>query len=881
MLDGVSAISYICLLYFISFFPGYMILFWIRSKVLINLPFFVRLPLTLALGLMTLTTLLFIVGFIIIDGNLPILISLFFITLFICHNLRHGLKNKVAINFKSFDNILPAILFMISLFHFSTAISIFRWPPPGDIFWHGMYVSILHYNRKITFNIAPYDPSLHSAPPISGFTGLHVLSADFSLWTGVFPAEAVFIVGGAVVILIPMLLYVSTNLLTKSRFLSLFAFLSVFLTSSDLEEWIVGYFYNGPYPNLFGFLAVLLFLINLVIISENQTDHPYTMHKRTSLLLIILAIFIIYPPFTAIPISYLLVSTFPRLRTFKRTVVTFREKDRLIIILSLMLALSSILVVLAFFYQNLFSQILHAILYRVRQIYGKEGSFKIRTSIFYDSIIGIAVILAGVASIFFIFKRIYINLSIFYMVMFLSIMFSLHPTFYPFFLLILPKRLLMMCSLISWIVLATIINHLSSNLFVNLRLEFTNRTYTLKFHASILVAIIITFLIFTPSLVSNLSFEQANRYSWFTRHGFADDYDVLLWVHKNVKINEVILDDFSFTSYYLHSFSVKNTTSLLWTLSDYKRERAIDALSFLKNPTNVSLFLNLIDKYSIRYVLVTSERGYYIWRDIGGENRYVSKPYTPAQYKSIFNKYPFLKLVFEKGNAGVYKVLPYTLEERNALKFDGTCSYIQVEDSVSLRFTKEFAISIHIKPEQLPAVDTFLVSKRGEYELSWRWNRKLALILNYTIVLESNKVFSYDDIGRWWHIIVVYDGTKAYLYVNGVLDSCSDVNLTIPSNNSPLDIGCRKDLKNNPFGFIPQSIIKEVIIYNHSLSPSEVERLARGNLIKEGLVLYLPLNEGSGALALDRSSYGNNGVIYSATWTNYYVVIVNSIPYDV
>jgi hypothetical protein len=61
-----------------------------------------------------------------------------------------------------------------------------------------------------------------------------------------------------------------------------------------------------------------------------------------------------------------------------------------------------------------------------------------------------------------------------------------------------------------------------------------------------------------------------------------------------------------------------------------------------------------------------------------------------------------------------------------------------------------------------------------------------------------------------------------------------------------------------------------VRVYNRALSASEVADLYNNPYAgpTQGLVLWLPMNEGTGASVADKSGQGNNGTIYGATWVS-------------
>ena len=881
MLNETSAVLNIGLLYLFSFFLGYLILLWARPKGLPNLPFFAKLPVYLTLGLLTLTILLFVTGLVRISGYIFIVTTLFSLSLIIYYHLKSKSRIETKTDFISFDNIVPAALFIITFLHFSTVIAIFRWPPPGDVFNHGLYASILVYNQKVGFTLAPYAPSVQIFPML---TGLHVLSAALSMLTGVFPGEAVFIIGGAIVILIPLLLYSLSYILTHSKLLSLFAFLSTFLIGPGLAQWVFGYFYNGPYPNLFGFLAILLFLIYHIASSEIQVDRKSSMRDKALALVIILGVLFVYPPFAIFPILYLLVSALYEgkiVKAFKN--ITIRRKS--VFLLSLFLAITVLFIALFMTTnQEFLFQIVQGLSLYGSRLYGRRG-YAVCASIFYTSVIGIAILVAGTVSIFFVVKHLHAKLALFYLVVFVPVMFSLHPYFFPIFSFILPNRSLMICSLISWVLISVLLSHVFVNSkHVSVRLAFKNRLCKRQISLSKVVAVaLIILLAFTPSLFSNFAFEPAHSYSWLMRHGFSNDYDVLLWIHENVQPSDLIMNDYSYTSRYLQSFSIKNVTAKINLNSDYERNRTIEVQDFWRNPTSISLFIKLVENYNISYILVTSERGYLNWVVIDGDNRYTSKPFTPAEYKTTFSNNPCLELIFEKGDAGIYKVskLPEVVS-MYALEFDGVDDYIRVEHNESLSSLTAVTMAIWMNPSELPSRDTFLISKLKAIdglELAWRWDRRLALYINNTIILQSSKVFDSVDLGKWWHIVVVYDRSKAYIYINGEIDASRSYSGGVAPNTAPLGIGCRNP--NNPYGFAPPIISDDICVYNRALLPDEIEQLYKGSNITNGLVLYLPLEAGEGNIAYDQSGLNNHGTIYGATWVQYDVLIIDSFSYRI
>lgn len=94
----------------------------------------------------------------------------------------------------------------------------------------------------------------------------------------------------------------------------------------------------------------------------------------------------------------------------------------------------------------------------------------------------------------------------------------------------------------------------------------------------------------------------------------------------------------------------------------------------------------------------------------------------------------------------------------------------------------------------------------------------------------TNNTYTHSlSTGIWYHLCVVYDGTKIKIYLNGsvVLDKAAQTSSL--TSVSSLHIGGSDNYYLNGY-------MNDVRYYNHALSPKEVEEIAKG------LVLHYPLN---------------------------------------
>lgn len=115
---------------------------------------------------------------------------------------------------------------------------------------------------------------------------------------------------------------------------------------------------------------------------------------------------------------------------------------------------------------------------------------------------------------------------------------------------------------------------------------------------------------------------------------------------------------------------------------------------------------------------------------------------------------------------------------------------------------------------------------------------------------------------REWHFfgIAWSSGGAVQLYLDGLPDRSYPFSGPICVNDNPILLG------REPGGRFGYGFIREVRIYNRALSSDEVKALYEGRDVRDGLMLYLPMDEGEGNVLYDRSGNNNHGTIYGATW---------------
>lgn len=131
-------------------------------------------------------------------------------------------------------------------------------------------------------------------------------------------------------------------------------------------------------------------------------------------------------------------------------------------------------------------------------------------------------------------------------------------------------------------------------------------------------------------------------------------------------------------------------------------------------------------------------------------------------------------------------------------------------------------------------------------------------------------------LNEWNHVAVVQSGHQAgetKLYINGVQNDNQTAIPRISYDSAKVRLGGQADFPNRFF----HGKISEVRLWNRPRSQGEIQRdmshRLRGD--EPGLTDYLPLSEGSGIIAKDRTSNPHNGKICNASWSQSLIPIVD------
>jgi len=299
-LDAISILLDILQVYLFSYSLGYNFEKLAKWHFFDNYPFLVKTILRTCFGTAILLPIFYVISLVIVSNLVfqAIFIGSLVSTLFRAYELRPGITNVVKRVFKENSNLALLAIGLATIAYFTRAVYIAQWPEPGDITWvHGPLVALISYYGKLPNTWFPITNLPLHYPP-----GFHVVVAFFNTSWNVYPAQAVLIYGASILPLLTLLVYSLSWIATRSVIASIAGSLSVlYVAQGRLDTWAVGYFYNGPYPNLLAFLLVIFFCGVLLVEDTRHGERRISAAVPTIGILCTLSLFMAYPPFALLP----------------------------------------------------------------------------------------------------------------------------------------------------------------------------------------------------------------------------------------------------------------------------------------------------------------------------------------------------------------------------------------------------------------------------------------------------------------------------------------------------------------------------------------------------------------------------------------------------
>jgi len=173
---------------------------------------------------------------------------------------------------------------------------------------------------------------------------------------------------------------------------------------------------------------------------------------------------------------------------------------------------------------------------------------------------------------------------------------------------------------------------------------------------------------------------------------------------------------------------------------------------------------------------------------------------------------------------------------RDALMFDGIDDYAEVENESFFDITNQITVSAWIKVNAFTRSYQAIATKGNSAWRIQRWSNTnriefactgLSHSIPYGSLIGNINV----NDGQWHHVAGVYDGTRIYLYIDGVQDVNTPTSGSINMNNYKVMIGENAENTDRYWN----GWIDDVQIYNRGLNIIEI------NIIKTGETVSNPI----------------------------------------
>ncbi len=213
-----------------------------------------------------------------------------------------------------------------------------------------------------------------------------------------------------------------------------------------------------------------------------------------------------------------------------------------------------------------------------------------------------------------------------------------------------------------------------------------------------------------------------------------------------------------------------------------------------------------------------------------------------------------------------------------ALRFDGTDDLLNCGNGNSLqitgnKITLEAWINVNEFKSQ-PYAGSVIVKDQGGIDAGYMIRCGGNGIINFNIGNgswhEINTPENSVQLNSWKHVAATYDGTSMKIYIDGDLAAQSN----IPGLNIGNAVGSNLLIGESPGfpGRVFNGAINEVRIWNVARSQSQIQNTMHMALTPEyyltsdsGLAGYWRMDEGTGQIAEDLSSYGNDATLGSSS----------------
>ena len=176
----------------------------------------------------------------------------------------------------------------------------------------------------------------------------------------------------------------------------------------------------------------------------------------------------------------------------------------------------------------------------------------------------------------------------------------------------------------------------------------------------------------------------------------------------------------------------------------------------------------------------------------------------------------------ETGNDGVIHGDPEVIEGvvGDAFEFNGTDDWVEIPDSPSISELDAFTLSAYVNPSQVGGWYS-LIEKAIHMDWSYGFFIEADGSVSMEVSQEGNNLVCcignfIVEVGTWYHMVCIYDGTVGQLYVDGNLEGEMAASGPVNINEHCLAIAARAD-----GGSLFPGAMDEVALWNEAVSVAD------------------------------------------------------------
>ena len=189
-----------------------------------------------------------------------------------------------------------------------------------------------------------------------------------------------------------------------------------------------------------------------------------------------------------------------------------------------------------------------------------------------------------------------------------------------------------------------------------------------------------------------------------------------------------------------------------------------------------------------------------------------------------------------------------------ALDFDGSNDFVEIQEDNTLDITNNITVEAWVYYQNLTRGEICVKNLNWEYGIMDGYLQPSIYTTTWYQPTDSRAL----NVNKWYHVAMVYDGTKIMNYINAVGENVQSLSGTMATSNQNAMFGKWYTDSEYLDGYLD-----EVRIWNDARTVAEIQEYMHKDLTgsESNLVAYYKMSNGTGTSLTDNSSNSNTGTL--------------------